>query len=65
MNATAQEGIIMMLLMVGAIIAWGIWMLRFIKQWREEERQWARRQAQMAEIERQRHQARNYRRSNQ
>ena len=62
MNEANQEGIIMMLLLVGAIVAWGYWALRFIKQWQREEEQWAERQRQMREIERQRHEARNYRR---
>ncbi len=64
-QANTQEGIIMMLLLVGAIIAWGFWAVRFIKQWQREEELWAKRQAEMYELERQRHQARNYRRSGQ
>lgn len=61
MSATTQEGIIMMTLLVGSIIVWGVWLVRFLRRWEDEERRFRDYQIRMTEIERRRIEARNYR----
>ncbi len=56
-----QEGIIMFTLLVGMVVAWGVWFVRFVRRWENEEQQRAEQQRQMIEIERRRIKARNYR----
>lgn len=58
-----QEGIIMFTLLVGMVVAWGVWFVRFVRRWENEEQQRAEQQRQMIEIERRRIKARNYRHS--
>jgi len=40
MSAADQEGIVIMILLVGSIIGWGYWMIRMIRQWQEEDERW-------------------------
>lgn len=56
-----QEGIIMFCLLVGMVIAWGIWFIRFMRRWEREEQAFRKYQHEMAELERKRILARNYR----
>jgi biopolymer transport protein ExbB/TolQ len=59
-----QEGLIMFVLFVGMVVVWGVWLLRMIKRWADEEQAWQRHQQRMARIERERISSRNYRYSN-
>lgn len=61
MSEATQEGIVMMLLLTGSIIAWGIWMVRMIRRWAHEEVRWKTRQQQIMRMEQQRLEARNIR----
>lgn len=61
MSEATQEGIVMMLLLTGSIIAWGIWMVRMIRRWADEEVRWKTRQQQIMRMEQQRLEARNIR----
>jgi predicted negative regulator of RcsB-dependent stress response len=40
MSAADQEGIVIMILLVGAVIGWGYWMSRVLRQWQEEDERW-------------------------
>lgn len=59
--AEQQEGIIMFCLLVGMVVAWGIWFIRFVRKWEREEQAWRQYKHQMTELERKRIKARNYR----
>lgn len=61
MSETTQEGIVMMFLLTGAIIVWGVWMVKMIRRWAEEEVRWAARQEQIRRMEQKRQAARNIR----
>lgn len=56
-----QEGLIMFTLLVGMVIVWGIWLVRFLRRWEDEERRRRDFESRMIEIERRRIRARNYR----
>lgn len=56
-----QEGLIMFTLLVGMVIVWGIWLVRFLRRWEDEERRRRDFESRMIEIERRRIGARNYR----
>ena len=56
-----QEGLIMFTLLVSMVIVWGIWLVRFLRRWEDEERRRRDFESRMIEIERRRIRARNYR----
>lgn len=56
-----QQGLVMFILFVGMIIVWGVWVIRFLRRWENDERFWRDYQERMTEIERRRIKARNYR----
>lgn len=56
-----QEGIIMFALLVGMVICWGIWLIRFLRKWEREEAAFRKYQRDLWLAERRRLEARNYR----
>jgi hypothetical protein len=61
MSEATQEGIVMMFLLVGMVIVWGIWLTKMLRKWADEEVRWAARHEQIRLMEQRRHEARNYR----
>jgi biopolymer transport protein ExbB/TolQ len=65
MSVETQEGIVMMILLLGMVIGWGIWIIRMLRQMEWEEHLRQRREQQARALDQQRHLARNYRYSDQ
>lgn len=40
MSAANQEGIVMMILLIGMLIGYCRWMIRMINQWADEDERW-------------------------
>lgn len=50
MSAANQEGIVMMILLVGMVIGWGLFMVKMIRQWADEDERWAEHQARQRRV---------------